>query len=451
MDTLAARTVPAAVESARVVRGARLRDPDVALPVLDVLPAAAGPWFYRDAHNPSDDAMLPLLERRDPVDVQAVTAVLHRRGSLQRAGGSVEVAELVECVASTVNAPSHARVGREKALLRRLIDIGTAVSALAFAQDEIPYIIGQTSQALLAVANAQAPQAIVDLHTLLRTAITQAQQANPQTLPGISSGFHDLDRLINGFHPSNRLIVAARPAMGKTALGLQFALSACLHPAAPVRLFSLERSPDELASRLLCSEARLDSISLHRGLLTAAEWGQVLEGAERLRELPLLIDDTPRLSVLDIQARARRLQLERGLSLLVSDALPLMRPHRRIESRQQEVSEISGDLKALAKELRVPVIARSQLNRAVEHRRPAIPPLADLRASGAIEQDADLILFISREQVYNPQADGTARLLIAKQRNGPTGEVRLLFQRTYARFEHLAPAYLHDANSRVVA
>jgi replicative DNA helicase len=437
------RTVPAAVESERVVLGALLLDPDVALSVVDVLPAAAGPWFYRDAHNLVYDALLTLLERRDPVDLQSVTDVLQRRGYLQRVGGSVSLAELLECLASTVNAPYHARLIREKALLRRLIDIGTTVSALAFEQDDIPQILGQASQALLAVAHAQAPHAVVDLHALLLAAITPAQQADPQALPGIPSGFHDLDTTINGFQPSNLIIVAARPAQGKTALGLQFALSACLHTGAPVLVFSLEMSQDELASRLLCSEARVDSIALRRGLLIPSEWGQVMEAAERLRDLPLLIDDTPRVSVMDIHARARRLQMDRGLGMIVIDYLQLMRPHRRVESRQQEVSEISGDLKALAKELRVPVIALSQLSHAVEHRRPAIPPLADLRESGAIEQDADLILFTYREQRYNPQADATARLLIAKQRNGPTGEVRLLFQRTYARFDPLAPAYLH--------
>jgi replicative DNA helicase len=262
---------------------------------------------------------------------------------------------------------------------------------------------------------------------------------------GLPTGFHALDHILNGFHPTDLIVIAARPGFGKTSLALQFAMAAAKHPPRlPVAVFSLEMSKQQLSMRMVCAEARVDGSRIRRGFVHGPEWAQFLEGAGRLHGLPILVDDAPNVSVLDIRARCRRLQMHGGLAMVVIDYLQLIAPARRKDSRNQEVSDISRDLKILAKELNVPVLALSQLSRDVEKRGDKLPVLSDLRDSGAIEQDADVVMFIYRGDMYKDEdTDPSTKLIVAKQRNGPLGEEPLIFHKEYARFDPLANSHAH--------
>jgi replicative DNA helicase len=431
---------PAAVDAERAVLGAVLLDPAQLPAVAEVLPPGGGSWFSDERHRLIYDALLTLFERHDPIDLCTVTDVLVRRGQLDKVGGSVYVAELTEAAVTTANTAHHAGLVRDKALLRTVINIASQLSASAYAQEDVQTIVGQAHQALVAVANAQSTAAFTRMDVMVRGAIAAMERAQDHEPVGIPSGFHELDHYLQGFQPADLIIVAARPGMGKTSLALQFAVAAARHPPClPVAVFSLEMSQAQLAMRLVCAEARLDSQRVRRGFLAGPEVSRFMDGAGRLHDLPILVDDTPAVSVMELRARTRRVQMDGGLGMVVIDYLQLLQPGRRRDNRTQEVTEISRDLKILAKELHVPVIALAQLNRAVEQRGDKIPVLSDLRESGAIEQDADVILFIYRPDVADPEnPDQAARLIVAKQRNGPLGEVRLAFQKAYARFDPLA-------------
>jgi replicative DNA helicase len=385
------------------------------------LPPTPGSWFYDARHRLIYDAMLTLVERREPVDLASLTDVLGRRGLLERAGGSVYLAELTEAAVTTANVTHHARMIKDKALL--------------------------------ALATAQAVSAFTPMQALMLEAWHAAQHATAQDLQGLDTGFHDLNALTGGFHRADLIVLAARPSMGKSALAMQFAVAAArAHEALPVAVFSLEMSKHQLGLRLLCGEARIEMQRVCRGLTSGPEWARLGDAAERLRPLPLLFDDSASLTVLDLRSRSKRLQLDQGLGMIVVDYLQLLTPGRRRDNRQQEVSEISRDLKVLAKELDVPVLALSQLSRDVERRHPPVPQLSDLRDSGAIEQDADVVLFIYRGDLYEPRAPEVgAQLLVARQRIGPTGVVKLRFDADAVSFDTLAyPAHhqlpIHGSN-----
>jgi replicative DNA helicase len=395
--------------------------------------------------------MLTLLERRDPIDLQTVTDVLHRRGQLERIGGGVYLAELTESVVTTANVAHHARLIREKALLRSVINISTSLSAMAYEQAELPDILSRAHESLQQVASAQSTSSFATIQSLMRHAIHTAGQRDDRAVTGIPTGFHDLDALTSGWQPSDLIILAARPSQGKSALALQFAMTAATHAERlPVVVFSLEMSKEQVGTRILCSEARLNAQQMRRSHSGSPDFGRLMNTAERLHDVDLLVDDTSSLTILDIRARTRRLQTERGLGMIVIDYLQLLTSHKKHQNRQQEISEISRDLKVLAKELNVPVIALSQLNRDVETRDPPIPVLSDLRDSGSIEQDADLVMFIYRGDLHTQSGqhrnsgDPVARLILSKQRNGPTGEVQLVFQSAYARFDALAHEHHHQ-------
>jgi replicative DNA helicase len=355
---------PSAIDIERVLLGAALLGATTLLTVVDILPPGRGQWFYQDAHRLIYDAMLTLLERHGPIDLETVTDVLRRRGTLEKAGGSVYLAELMEYVTTTANVAFHARIVRDKLLYRAMINIGTDVTSGAYGQDELSEIIHRTHQALLDIASVQSTSSFTTMHDMIRHAIHQAEQAEDRDLSGVHTGVHRLNYLTGGFQNANLIILAARPSMGKSALAMQFALSAAQSiGGAPVAIFSLEMSSQELGVRLLCSEARVDSQRLKHGFLDRAEFGQLFEAADRLNDVPILIDATSNVSVLDVRTRAKRLQMERGLGLIIIDYLQLMSgPGQRSENRQQEVAAISRDLKSLAKELNVPVIALSQLS-----------------------------------------------------------------------------------------
>jgi replicative DNA helicase len=432
--------IPAAVEAERVLLGAILHDAEQLLTVTEILPPAQGSWFYEEANRLIFDVILTLHERNDPIDLVTVTEVLARRGLLEKVGGSVYLAWLLELFSSTANIPYYARLVREKSLYRSMINLSTSISAAAFSQENLPELIHHSQHTLMQMSIAQSPAVFATLRDLLDETIRQAQHADARDLTGVHTGLHGLNTITCGFQNAHLIIVAARPSMGKSALALQFALAAAqsLH-GLPVAVFSLEMSREEISLRILCSEARIDSVRLRRGFLARDEWGPIYEASARLEHLPVLIDETSSLSVMDIRTRATRVQMERGLGMIIIDHLQLLSSTgRRKENRQQEVSDISRDLKILAKDLNVPVIALSQLSRDIEQRKPPVPVLSDLRDSGAIEQDADLVMCIYRGDVFEPNTDVGAQLLVLKQRNGPTGFVRLVFHDLFARFDERA-------------
>jgi replicative DNA helicase len=286
------------------------------LAVVEVLPPGQN-WFYHDAHRLVYDAMLTLFERRDPIDLQTVTDTLYRRGHLEKIGGSVYLAELTESVGSTVNTAHHARIVREKALYRDLINVGTQLSASAYEQAELPAIVAQAHQALLQVANAQTHSVFATMTQLMSRAIHDAQNAEDRDLTGLDTGLFDLNRLTSGWQNSDLIILAARPSMGKTALALQLVLTVGRTQALPVLFFSLEMSKGPLATGMLCSEARMDASEIRRGGLSQTKWGQLMNASNRLCHLPVLVDDTPSVSMLDVRTRATRLQMDGGLGLIV--------------------------------------------------------------------------------------------------------------------------------------
>jgi replicative DNA helicase len=451
---------PAAIDTERALLGAVLLDDQQMVQVVDVLPPPPSAWFYHKPHALVYDAMLTLFDRREPIDLVTLTDVLHRRGQLEKIGGSPYLAELSESAVTTQNITYHARLVRDKALLRELINISSNMQASAYEQADIQEVVGRATESLLHVSHAQAVSAFATLNTLVLESVREAERAREHEEIGLPTGFHALDYLLNGFQPTDLIILAARPGMGKTSLGLQFAVAAAKHPPRlPVAVFSLEMSKQQLSMRMVCAEARIDSSRVRRGFVEGDEWTQLMNGADRLYELPIVVDDAPNVSVLDIRARLRRLQMlghdlrsdrdaraaqHGGLAMVIIDYLQLIAPARRKDSRQQEVSDISRDLKILAKELNVPVIALSQLSRAVEQRSDKLPVLSDLRDSGAIEQDADVVMFIYRGDLYAKDGgDPDTKLIVAKHRNGPTGEVPLAFQSTYARFDPLAHSHHH--------
>jgi len=399
--------------------------------------------FYREAHRKIFRAMLSLAERGEPADLITLSEALRQRGELADVGGAASLAELAERVPTAANVANYARIVREKAILRNLIATATSIAARGYeASGDVKEMLDRAEGEILALSDQEVKQAFVRIDALLSQTFRDIERlhANKQAVTGVPTGFIDLDRMTAGLQPSDLVIIAARPSMGKTAFALNIAANAALKGDAGVAVFSLEMSKEQLALRLLCAEARVDLARVRIGQLSDREFKELAQAAAHLYAAPVYIDDTPALTVLELRAKARRLWRDPAtkLKLVVVDYLQLMRSSEGKDSREQEISEISRSLKALAKELHVPVIALSQLNRQVESRSPPKPRLSDLRESGAIEQDADVIAFIYREEAYDPDTDkkGLAEILIAKQRNGPVGSVDLTFLREYTRFEN---------------
>jgi replicative DNA helicase len=437
---------PQHIEAEQFVLGAILLDNEALAKALEILrPEDARVNFYRPAHAKIYEAVLDLFERNEPIDLLTVSEVLRRRNQLEEIGGSTYLATLLEVVPTSANIRHYARLVREKAILRSLINVATEIIAESYEHTEdVEDLLDRAERMIFEISEQRVNAAFANLKELLKDSIRYTEQLyeRHELITGLPTGFRDFDQLTAGLQPSDLIIVAARPGMGKTSFALNIARNVGIkirEPRDAVAIFSLEMSKEQLAMRMLCAEARIDSSRLRRGYLDKNEWGRLVNGANDLSEVPIFIDDSPGLSVLDIRAKARRLQAEHGLSLIIIDYLQLLRGRGRIENRQQEISEISRSLKALAKELKVPVMALSQLSRAVEQRGDRIPQLADLRESGAIEQDADLIVFIYRDEVYNKETKdkGIAKIIVGKQRNGPTGEIDLAFLKEYARFETL--------------
>jgi replicative DNA helicase len=432
-------TPPANLEAEQSVLGAILLRPQALDQVADLLAPAD---FYRSGHGHIFQAMLDLWGRGEPVDLVTVTALLKERARLEEVGGPVFLATLSEQVGTAANAVYYARLVHEKAVLRRLLECSQNISQACLAPvEDVEGFLDSAENEIFKVAESKIRVGFQPLGRLVEQEVATLEaiwQREQGRITGVPSGFTDMDEKTAGFQRGDLIIIAARPSMGKTALALNLAFHAAYEARVPVAFFSLEMSKEQLVRRLLSSVGKIDASNLRRAFLTSEEWLVLQDAASFLMDCPIYIDDTPAASVLEVRSKARRLRAEGKLGLVIVDYLQLMRGRGDAASREQEISEISRSLKALAKELEVPVIALSQLSRKVEDRKPKIPELADLRESGAIEQDADVIFFIFRAEVYdeNSPERGQAKVFLKKQRNGPTGEFTLFFDKQYTLFRN---------------
>lgn len=399
--------------------------------------------FHRGAHRTIFAGMIELADRNEVVDQITLTELLKTKGQLEQVGGAAYVAELVQAVPSASNIRYHCKIVREKSLLRGLIRTATEIVTKGYdGLGEPEDLLEYAEQEIFRLAQGRLGQAFVPMHQIVKESIEIVDRlfSRKERITGVPTGYRVLDDITAGLQPSDLIIIAGRPSMGKTSLALGMAEHAAIRANSTVGIFSLEMSQAQLVLRMLSSQAFLDSHALRTGQLTSENWHALCAAADRLERASIFIDDSGGLTVQQMRGKARRLKAEHGLDLLIIDYLQLMQGRSDSESRQQEISDISRSLKALAKELDIPVVALSQLSRAVENRTDKRPVLSDLRESGAIEQDADIVMFIYREEVYNPDTEekkGIADILIRKHRNGPTGDRTLTFQEQYAKFADL--------------
>ena len=433
---------PQNIEAEEAIISAILIDNDALLDVIEVL----GPQdFYRTAHQKIYAAITDLFDKAEPVDLVTLANKLKEMGQLEKIGGASYLARLVDTVPLAVNARHYAKIIHDKASLRRLIEKANAIIKRCFEErGEADDVVDFAESAVFEISEKKARQSFFPLSKIILGNIEtlEENQGNRSLVTGVPTGFTQLDTLTSGLQNSDLIILAARPSMGKTALALNIARNAAVEANIPVAVFSLEMSKEQLSLRMLCSEARIDSSRLRGGFFSMEDWHRLTDAAGILSECPIYIDDSPSLSAMEIRAKARRLKMDKNIGLIIIDYLQLMQGRSSAERRDLEISEISRALKALAKELELPVMALSQLNRMLEQRTDKRPRLSDLRESGALEQDADVVAFIYRDEVYNKDEDnpnrGTAEILLSKQRNGPTGDVYLTFLNSYTRFENLA-------------
>jgi replicative DNA helicase len=435
------RVPPQDLDAERSVLGAMLLENTAVAEVVGIIKTDD---FYRRGHAQIFEAMLVLYERSEPIDEVTVAAQLRSQGALEKVGGVVYLAGLTERVPTAANVLHYGRIVRDRALARRLIAAATSIAGTGYEPGtEVDVLLDQAESKIFEITGAREQRNFVALRDVITSAIMQLEQRyeRQEDVTGLSTGFMDLDKITSGLQASDLVIVAGRPAMGKTAFALNLALHAAIQAKKSAAVFSLEMSKEQLVMRMLCSEARVDSMRLRTGKFIAADWSKLTQAAGLLAAAPLYIDDSGSISILEMRAKARRLAAEKGLGLIVVDYLQLLRGRGTgAEGREREISEISRGLKALAKELNVPVVALSQLNRSLEQRADKRPMLSDLRESGAIEQDADVIAFVYRDEYYNETSPdkGIAEIIIGKQRNGPTGTVKLRFHGEITRFENLA-------------
>ena len=433
------RLPPQDLDAERSVLGAMLLEKNALSEAIEILKAND---FYRSAHAQIFEAMTALFERNEPVDEVTLAAELKSRAQFDAIGGTAFLAALTESVPTAANVAHYARLVRDRALMRALIQTATAIAGSGYeAGSEVDVLLDEAESRIFEITRAREQRSFVPLKDVVKSVFKRIETLyeKKQPITGVATGFADLDRVTSGLQSSDLIIVAGRPSMGKTAFALNVAQSAAIQHQIPVALFSLEMSREQLVMRMLCSEGRIDGHRLRGGFLKDTDWPKLARAAGALAEAPIFIDDTGALSLLEMRAKARRLQAEKGLGLVVVDYLQLMHGRASAEGREREISEISRGLKALAKELKVPVVALSQLNRSLEARNDKRPMLSDLRESGAIEQDADVICFVYRDEYYHEDSPdkGVAEIIIGKQRNGPTDTVKLRFAKEYTRFENL--------------
>lgn len=410
--------------------------------VADVTGALRGNDFYVPKHEVIYEAILELYSRGEPTDVITVTDELTKKADLQRAGGAEYLHTITSIVPTAANASFYAEIVAEKALLRRLVEAGTRIVQMGYAgEGDALDLVNVAQSEIYGVTGIEQAEDYVPLSLAVEAAVEEITkaQAMPGGMLGVPTGFAELDAMTNGFAGGQMIIVAARPAMGKSTLALDVARNAAVHAGAPTVFFSLEMGRAEIAMRLLAAEGMIPMQALRKGDLDNRDFQKLAATQARVHEAPLYIDDSPNLTLVEIRAKCRRLKQQHGLKMVVIDYLQLLSSGKKVESRQQEVSEFSRALKLLSKELDVPVIALSQLNRASEQRADKMPAISDLRESGSLEQDADMVILLHRESVNdrdNPRA-GEADFILAKQRNGPTGTVTVAFQGLYSRFQDM--------------
>jgi replicative DNA helicase len=403
--------------------------------------------FYRSAHQKILSAMIELSENQEPIDLVTLTNRLRDKGELDNVGGAVYLAQLIDAVPLAINAGHYAKIVHDKAVLRRLIEKGYAIVKSCFTdQESVDELIDYAERCIFEISERKIKPTFHEVKNLLKGGFEalEIREKNKGMPTGVPTGFTKLDRLTSGLQNSDLIILAARPSMGKTAFALNVARNAAVEANIPVAFFSLEMAKEQLVMRLLCAESKINSASIRDGFITPRDWEILHKSGCTLHAAPIYIDDSPDNSTLTIRAKSRRLKMEKGLGLVIIDYLQLMKVTRATERRDLDISEISRALKGLAKELEIPVVALSQLNRQLERRDDKRPRLSDLRESGSLEQDADVVAFIHREEVFKKMEDriayeGKAELIVAKQRNGPTDSVPLAFLKSQSRFENLAP------------
>src|SRR5690625_4403522 len=435
------KTPPQDVAAEQSVIGGMLMSKDAIADVVEVL---RGNDFYRPAHEAIYDAILDLYGRGEPADAVTVAAELTKRGELARIGGAPYLHTLLSSVPTAANAGYYARIVRERAVLRRLVDAGTRIVQLGYATDggDVDDLVNTAQAEVYAVTERRTAEDYVPLKDVINSTMEEIDAASHrgEGMVGVPTGFTDLDLLTNGLHPGQMIVLAARPAVGKSTLGLDVARSASIEHGMTSVICSSEMSRNEISLRMLSAESQVPLQNMRKGPMRDEDWTRLARTMGRVSEAPLFIDDSPNMSLMEIRAKCRRLKQRHDLKLVVIDYLQLMSSGKRVESRQQEVSEFSRAIKLLAKELEVPVIAISQLNRGSEQRTDKTPQMSDLRESGAIEQDADMVVLIHREDLYEKESPraGEADLIIAKHRNGPTATIAVAFQGHLARFSDMA-------------
>ncbi len=441
IDSSLFKVPPQNLEAEQSILGGILLENQAINTVLEYLD---GGDFYTEAHRKLFAAMLDLTERNEPCDLITLSECLRNRNQLDTVGGMTYLAGLVDNVPSAANIGYYARIVKQKAVLRRLIGTATEILTKSYNYgSDIDSLLDEAEHAIFEISQNKIKPAFFPLKEIIKDSFRTIERLfeKKELITGVPTGFEKIDEMTSGFQNSDLIIIAGRPSMGKTAFALNIAQHAAIEANLPVAVFSLEMSKEQIAMRMLTSEARVDSQRIRRGFLREGDWPKLTTAAGRLADARIFVDDTPAITVLEMKAKARRLKAESGLGLVMLDYLQLMKGSGYTDSREQEISEISRSLKALAKELGIPVVALSQLNRRVEDRPHKRPQMADLRESGAIEQDADVIMFIYRDEVYNRSEEnpekGLAEIIIGKQRNGPTGTVKLKFQEDYTRFENL--------------
>lgn len=431
---------PQNLEAEMAVLGSMLMDEEAASTAIESLDKSS---FYKDAHKKIFEAVLGLYSESKAIDLITLTDELKRKGSLEAAGGVSYLTALVNSVPTAANISHYVSMVKEKSILRTLINNATRIVSLCFeSEGNIDEVVDSAERLVFEISDNRRTSGYLHLKEIIKDSIETIDMLYQKKahVTGIATGFVDFDMKTAGLQPSDLIVIAGRPSMGKSALALGIAEYAGVVEKVPLAMFSLEMSKEQLVQRMLCAHAKVDAHKVRTGYLSTSDWPRLTAAAGKLSEAPIFIDDSPAISVMELRAKARRLKAQQDIRLIIVDYLQLMRGASGVENRQQEISDISRSLKALARELNVPIVAISQLSRAVEARVDHRPQLSDLRESGAIEQDADVVVLILREEYYNPTPEnqGFAEIIIAKQRNGPVGTLKLTFIKEYTRFENLA-------------
>ncbi|MFC1595934.1 replicative DNA helicase [Candidatus Margulisiibacteriota bacterium] len=430
------RVPPHNTEAEQAVLGAMLLDKETVPKIIEKINAES---FYHSIHSFIFSAIITLYDQNKPIDMITVTDYLRKNNQLETVGGSVYITDILDSVPTAANVEHYLKMVEETSILRSLITAGSQIVSISFEEDQgVNSVLERAEKSIFDIAKKKSHKAFVNLKNILLPVMTQIEESygKEEVVTGVPSGYGDLDYFTSGFQKSDMIIMAARPSMGKTSLALNMAANAAIRYNIPTAIFSLEMSKEQLAYRLLCSESGIDSHKLKSAGMKEHEWKSLTRSLGKLSEAPIFIDDTASLSTLEMKAKARRMALEENIGLIIVDYLQLMQVSAKTDNRTQEISNIARALKAIAREVSVPVIALSQLSRSIEQRIDKTPRLSDLRESGEIEQTADLVMFIHREDYYdvNTENSNIAQLIVAKHRNGPTGKIDLVFKKEITKF-----------------